>query len=236
MKLFEIEQQLTKEQLLNDCASWFARMKPTQMLFRGIYDDQDWTISIVNQTRLPKDSASMQHNFFNYIIQLADKVANRSNSAFVTGDVDFATRYGRSYVFLPIGNFNYTWMLHNKDWTLDIGVSDIADALQHADDNEYLKNIYNTTRDSRLKTFLEHQFSDEASIGWTRRIFNYLLSSKYLIEEYGLPRTKSIMQYVNRIRGDDNTLNTARGTGNEIMIHCDKYYMIQPTLYSSLFK
>jgi len=47
-------------------------------------------------------------------------VANRYNSTFVTSDAGRDSGYGRVYVVMPIGNFNYTWSKQITDLYDDI--------------------------------------------------------------------------------------------------------------------
>jgi hypothetical protein len=53
---------------------------------------------------------------FNAMIGSVSGIANRNNSAFVSSDPKVAEFYGRVFVFIPLGDFHYTWSPKYADW------------------------------------------------------------------------------------------------------------------------
>lgn len=70
----------------------------------------------VRKRRNPLHSDRPMHNKFNNAIKKCGLKANRTNSVFVTSDFATAERYGKPYVVMPIGHFNYTWSERVNDW------------------------------------------------------------------------------------------------------------------------
>lgn len=79
----------------------------------------------VRQDRVPKDTKLKKHQRFNAVIAAAGGTANRSNSAFVTSAITTANFYGRAYVYIPLGDFTYTFSPYYRDWTEDFDNEDL---------------------------------------------------------------------------------------------------------------
>jgi hypothetical protein len=71
----------------------------------------------LRQDRVPRDTKLKKHQRFNALIAAAGGTANRSNSAFVTSNFQTANYYGRAYVYIPLGDFTYTFSPYYHDWT-----------------------------------------------------------------------------------------------------------------------
>ena len=116
---------------------WLAQTKNgALMVYRGIEDDSITAHAFtqnIRQDRRPKDTDKQRHQAFNKVIAAAGGVANRSNAAFVSGDKPTAESYGRPFVFVPVGDFRYTWSPEYADWTQDFETYDLAELVSSVD-------------------------------------------------------------------------------------------------------
>jgi hypothetical protein len=116
--------------LKEHCQSWLSQTNNGYLTvyrgLKGLGEEAD-NLAFIKDVRLdrkPKDTAPSLHNLFNDLIAKAGKVANRSNSMFVTGSPSRAKEYGKLFVIFPIGNFNYTWSYEYEDWYNDAPADD----------------------------------------------------------------------------------------------------------------
>lgn len=171
-----------------NCKPWFSQLSDPyeQYVYRGVKRNIN-DVAVVQtliHNRNPVDEKPIQMQVFNDIIKSYNKTANRNNSIFVTHSEKFAKLYGRLWVVLPIGNFNYTWSPNAKDWYTEVGP---------------MFGLKNNPSPEQLKQNIE-------------KIKNKIT-----------------------VKGDDNTLQEAIESNNEIMIHCNKVLYIQPNAYFTLF-
>ncbi len=114
---------------------WLAQTKNgALMVYRGIEDDRVTAHAFtqnIRQDRRPKDTDQQRHMAFNKVIAAAGGVANRSNAAFVSGDKSTAEAYGRPFVFVPVGDFRYTWSPEYADWTQDFETYDLSELVSN---------------------------------------------------------------------------------------------------------
>lgn len=115
----------TVKYIKDNAEPWLAASKNGQLVvYRGVENSPQqalaWT-KPVRQDRRPKDSSQTLHDRFNAIIAAAGGTANRSNAAFVTSSFTGASHYGSVYVYIPLGDFTYTWSPFYTDWTEDFG-------------------------------------------------------------------------------------------------------------------
>lgn len=95
------------------CQPWFnENPKNAKPLYRGITveDSEDLVLLAPEmKNRLPRDMSSNDTELLNFLIKLNGRIANRYNSFFTTGDLEFASSFGTAFIFIPIGDFKYTW-------------------------------------------------------------------------------------------------------------------------------
>lgn len=70
----------------------------------------------IRNNRKPLHSSALVQEFYDRVIGFAGGIANRTNSAFVSKDFETTTMYGEPFVFLPLGEFHYTWATDVDDW------------------------------------------------------------------------------------------------------------------------
>lgn len=110
------------------CKPWLSQTDNGDFLvyrgFKRIKDDgDDYTIAFrkkVRKDRQPHSSTPFEHELFGYLIDAGKKVANRTNAVFATSNWGDAKIYGKAFVILPIGKFNYTWHENYRDWWTDL--------------------------------------------------------------------------------------------------------------------
>lgn len=97
---------------------WLRETQADITLYRGITADiATYKIFPIRTDRPPADTGIFRHNVFNVLIEVAGGYANRSNSAFAIRHIDTASAYGPVYVFIPLGEFRYTYSPVWSDWT-----------------------------------------------------------------------------------------------------------------------
>lgn len=115
--------EITIRYIEKNCQPWLQSTKKDQIVYRSIVTPWEQTednvvfTRAVRKDRLPMDSSPRLHGLFNTMIEMAGGVANRSNSAFVSGSYEQAGTYdGPVHVVMPVGNFRYTWSPYYEDW------------------------------------------------------------------------------------------------------------------------
>lgn len=100
-----------------NCEPWLSEMTTLRAMYRGtdrsLRLDDGWDITYVRSDRKPLGwTASMD---WDKLLMRAGKTALRANSIFVTGSDMDASDFGQVYSVVPIGPFNYTWIVGIDD-------------------------------------------------------------------------------------------------------------------------
>lgn len=231
MKLYEIDNsESIADKIEKDCQPWIQKVNPTNFVYRGMKIKDPEHIQIINtrKDRKPKDSSWNKHHLLNILIENAGLSANRNNSAFVTSQSKMARKFGTVFIFYPIGDFNYTWSPYNSDFfqTLELFGNVLSITKENFEDIKQilLKKLnfskfekppyewenYNVIKSEvNFETFLQ---TVQENLG-TNYILNYFDISDYHLNKW--------------FRGDDGSLKNAVDSGHEIMIECEKYYIIR---------
>ena len=177
-KVLELAQRLA-EFIEQECRPFLQESHQIKApMYRGVKRSIPFaTFAATRKERRPLDSSPGMHAIFNRLIAHCGKTANRSNSAFCTGDHKQATRYGVPYVIIPMGGFHYTWDQSVKDWW-----------------GHWNHQLGHLRADQKLSDDLKQIFC-------------------------------------NNLRGDDGTLAEAIESGQEIMISCDRYLMVNSVFW-----
>lgn len=144
--------------LKTSCKEWLKQTQNGKLtIYRGFREDSlpnNTNLLVFSKTvrkhRKPLDSSKNQHEMFNKIIKFLEKTANRSNSAFTSGDYSVASEYGRVYNVIPIGEFNYTWSNELHDWHNDLSLYDEGEYIE--DQNEEHNEKINKAMEQYIKT------------------------------------------------------------------------------------
>lgn len=249
MRLLEIEEnydiQNIVDEIENNCQPWIKEVNPTENIpFRGLFmEDVLFKKLKGHKKRKPRDSSPEKHKFVNWIIGLTDKKANRSNSIFLTNDYQQALEYGTPYFCFPAGNFHYTWSPYLKDWVsfqrrfskeniITIKEKDFNKALielsKYTDNVNIQKNAVNLYGDlvdydkMQKDNFKTALFLSNLLRYLERKAWKYFTIDKEKLNEY--------------IKGDDGTLKQAVESGNEIMVNCEHYYIVDSILKKDLIQ
>lgn len=143
MRIFEIEDQGNPEELLQfikeNCGPWLSQTNNgAHKVYRGVnystihqhgkkldrgnyLADEVFTIEI--RTNRGPQGRKLYREIYNKVLTELDAVATRENSEPVTSNREQSEQFGVPYVFMPIGNFSYTWSEEIIDW----GMFDLVD-------------------------------------------------------------------------------------------------------------
>lgn len=133
MKIFEVVNKpltdpsiFTEEGLVTyikeNCQPWLQQTNNGKLkVYRGTKrgNGKDPFIHPIRDDRVPSTSSKEYTEFFNYLIDIVDPqnlAPRRHNAAFVNSREEVADAYGKSYVFIPIGNFSFVWSPILFDW------------------------------------------------------------------------------------------------------------------------
>lgn len=98
------------EIIKRDCAPFLKEICDKLPLYRGSKKLLLWTTKMsVRKDRKPMDASLELHNTLNTALQELSGINYRTEAVFATGSRRSAYDYGNSYLFFPIGKFNYAW-------------------------------------------------------------------------------------------------------------------------------
>lgn len=102
--------------LKTNCSAWIKQSKG-ELVYRGVQGTTPgvFVVKAVRKDRRPLHSDVTLHNLFNKAIDAAGLSANRTNSVFVTGNMNTARLYGEVHVAFPVGDFDFTWAPQYED-------------------------------------------------------------------------------------------------------------------------
>lgn len=120
------EEELVKS-IKKKCAMWLEHTdNGKHYVYRGLTPSHNqssvpgFSVDDVSIKPIRKDRRNLGSNFYRKVYdQVLTKLgapAQRSNSVSVTSDIRDTKQFGSTYVFLPIGEFHYTWSTLIKDW------------------------------------------------------------------------------------------------------------------------
>jgi hypothetical protein len=215
------------------CQPWL-KQSGNRMVYRGTEAKTSAPAFVkpVRKDRKPRDSTQAQHEFMNKIISICGGVANRSNSAFVTGD-SFVTGYGDIYVVFPVGDFHYTWSkkvydFYDFDWgeyykldELKVKYKPIYDKII----SYYNMDDYKNSEEEILKKYkkqIDNAFAHEMYL-ITRRSPE---SIQWSLDNYDLDKIKKHKLFI-----CDQGLEQAIESEHEIMVACDQLLYIKSDFF-----
>lgn len=114
------------------CQPWLSQTDNGKMIvYRGMNKEHEPAfVKKTRRDRRPLSSVDFWHNAYQAILQTMNSPATRTNSLFCTGKLSDTTLYGKSYVVIPIGHFNYSWSPVWSDWTMRVEVSQLKKMLK----------------------------------------------------------------------------------------------------------
>lgn len=237
---FSAMAQRVVDYMKKNAAPWMAQTKNGVLqVYRGVDDSGlGYTYTFtqnIRQDRRPKDTDKKRHQEFNQAIASVGGVANRSNAAFVSGDYNQAEPYGSVYVFVPLGDFHYTWSPEYADWTQDFETDELdllkirADYRKDPKALAYVKQRIQGAYDDALIKAKQGNSSNKKY--WNQKaqdLLNpksetYKASAKYYLEDYteevGGVSAEFDPKKVSREIYVDRDLARAIKSGHEIMLH-----------------
>lgn len=218
---------------------WLLETQADITLYRGIHREiLSYDVFPIPKDRPPVDTGLFRHNVFNAMITAAGGYANRSNSVFTSREFRMASAYGSTYVFIPLGDFRYTFSPVWTDWTARVDAAQILPLLNK-------KALF------RVFQFFREQLPNEP-LHWVMTNVRHHLekalaganSNKHSKEKNKLPPSpwepliNEILQDPNsydkkklsKVITADRDLHLMTGR-NEIMISAEQGLYINPELY-----
>lgn len=204
----------------------FVKMVPTPEENKGT---DDFLIGSVRTDRHPKDSPPWLHDALNEYFKSKTGVPVRSASLFCIGDRSIASNYASNvYCVFPIGDFNYTWskLVADATDTFYIGpnqgcqLSEAGGDLNIQIDKAFAKYLkennleaYDSANDYFESIKCDVRAHSSRSI-WAKFAVDFIKSTDLWIFNKGLTEALSPGSEYNQ---------------HEIMIVCDKYYLLDIT-------
>lgn len=181
----EADNLITKSQILSECKPYFEAIHNAPMkyvLYRGVKKNGD-TISI-NKTWSHRTPVEMSLKVSDYVDDYFERKFGirfrKSHSAFCISDISIAEKFGFPHVFLPIGEFKFSW-------------SPIVD-----DMNRYMERL---------------QIKKDDEVGAIEAINQSDVLSTYK---------------------NENLIGAIESL-NEVMVHCQSYYLVPVKIMQGMF-
>lgn len=261
MKLYEIEspsEQAKKiaEFIKRECTDTLSRIDPAKPLYRGTQgrdqpEDSDalYFFRAIRADRKALGTDEISHHRFINHLKSQGVIANRNNSAFVTGDKYAANLYGTVYAVFPVGSINFTWSPNIRDTFVRIDSqgyqkllvlsggqpNNLAAELMYIGDHNQLLSRYKKgfhaalsqdTGDDRL----EHNIDKYRYAGTEGRITKFPKTTEYVKSVFDALQDRGYDEFLNaeyQVKTQDNsTLQQAIESKNEIMITCSEMKML----------
>lgn len=223
------------EIIKRDCAKWLDE-SGGKFAWRGIHNTNDPHIKTLSKTffiasvrndRRPKDSPLWLHDALNKYFVSKTGVPVRSASMFCVGDQALSSNYGYRGIVFPIGDYHYTWSKKVADATHSFYLGPgVEGGLPEAGPG------LNKMMDDAFKKYCE-----DNNIGTFHDVQDYLEDIYERGEEPEAEKRDSIWAkfatefiHNNDLWVFDTELKTALGSNrynqHEVMVVCDKYYII----------
>ena len=94
------------DKIKKDCQPFIKDIKsPNDFLYSGRQTNEKFFTRKVRKNRVPTDTPEIIHNLLDDMFKKKFGHKLRSESLFVTKDVEIASGYGTPYIILPIGNY-----------------------------------------------------------------------------------------------------------------------------------
>lgn len=218
-ELFETNSTITnlhaenaEEFIMDNCRPWLNQTNNGQLyVFRGIQDlaasDAVFFTKNIRLDRKPTDTHEYYTKAFNLIIEMAGGQANRNNSLFCTGNHEVASSYGRPFIVLPIGDFNYTWSPFWKDW--------------YNNKRSIIKACVNDSSNKKIDEYKSMWHSDVISFAEMQTKEEKIITNP---ESYSIENIKKAIKV-------NTNIHDAIESHNEIMIRASKALYVSPEFY-----
>ncbi len=233
MDIIAQQYKTVTEWMIKNCQPWIeAHNSQLTLAYRGLRGNQDVVLPSKGEyrtNRVPTDSPKILHRLFDIAIEEANLVANRSNSIFITGEKDFAKKYGAVYVVFPIGEFNYSWSPHAKDWFM-------AYHNARVDDFVTVESLSKFTYDWFLQLAKQDPEFEKVLGSWSEdKIVDHFIKYKANVNMLRADdldaKIIDVKRLIQTVKGDDGTLWQALRSGNEIMLSAKGGYLYVPEMF-----
>lgn len=215
----------TAEYIKKNCQPWLTQTNNGKLVvYRGVAAYGYAFVKAIRKNRIPLDSSPGLSKAMNSLIQhaIGPNAAMRNNSAFVSGSREVADYYTHngSHIFIPVGDFRFTWSPKIKDWYNALS-TDGATPKNEADN--LLPYIFYPQVIHYYKTLMQ-----QAEDSW---IFD-AMANDGLFDNSIPPRYINHSKIKKLIRADN--LKAAIKSNNEIMISAAAGVYIEPEFYNKV--
>lgn len=231
MRLYEVTDPDYMNMVRRDCKP-FLEQSGDKKVYRGIrknYSEVFFKVT-VRQDRKPLSFNSVEHALLIDAFEKGGFTANRNNSMFCTGSLRHAKSYGTAYEVYPIGYFSFTWSPEVYDLTREFRklIGDGVVKQVFADDVYY---------DADKITYGHHIPDAKDFVDGKLKMSDYY--AKYGDDKFlptKLPYTLVGDGLVGWVKENyqDHDWESAISSGNEIMIACEGYWMLENEILQSL--
>lgn len=204
-------------------------------LYRGMSAEKEYGKKRVRTDRKPYSNYPAFHIMLDRELASRGFCARRSNSVFVTSDINFAKRFGNVYTIFPPKGFCFTWNTLVKDITHEV-IYDIKGNVEIDMDVERGIRLFNGWFAENLAKLIY--------VGWNRSENGELVKLvdslyKLLVEEgeYNTETVNRLLELWNKIRGTrtaNNAIKSMFFTINGIGVV--KEHGFKPEDIASIFK
>ena len=210
------------------------------VLFRGIKKVKDPIIT-VRKNRRPLDTGKVMHKMLDDWFFDAFKHKHRSSSVFAIGNNRVAEGYGKVVAIFPIGKFSIAWSDDVPDLTSSISDSS-AIFLSKIVPKEYRDSIGSVTLlsleemgeaiEDGVEKFVKRHFSTKALAVWKKLKPS---KKKDFWEDVIFNIEEEVIEQMNQWKYTDKDFVKAIGSGHEIQIATNKYYVMSDSVMTSPF-
>lgn len=166
--------------LKKDCKPFLREIKPAKaFMWRGLgISITDIKKMVVRRGRLATDMPHWLHKLLDEVFEDNFGWKARSNSAFAVGFKVASEKYGRKYLFFPIGKYEYIWAPEIEDLYEYLNIKKFREEIRPKEINEEWieENIISEYIESNLVDVIKKQLYNEVMFNCKKY---YLVNEDY---------------------------------------------------------
>lgn len=247
MKLYKfISEEIILSDIIDiikkDCKYYLNNVNEKYHLFRGI-----WASDIGSkfkklktlENRRPRNTKKEVTELLDESFKSKFNIKARTSTLFCTGSLNDTFMYGDPFFIFPIGKYDFIWSDKIHDLFIDLSHIRTLDST-----DEKLFKLYNASFSPSVILKLEkldiHFYSN---IELLKKSFNINIdnhsSIEFITEQIRNVNKKIILDITNKFisknyHKNDNLINALK-SGNEIMLSCKEYYVVNASEYPKIF-
>jgi len=205
-----------------ECSDFLNDIDKDHILYRGLWSDDvpnKFVPIKVNKNRVPRNTNIHVHNLFDLGFKHVYNTKARSECVFCSGNKDQTKIYGNVYIVFPVGKYEAYWSPYIHD---------------------LFSGLNSKPKDDDIALFIAYTYALQASVRYFN-ILPVLEANKLLdvLEKYDIkPEINDIFvklkDKIDKLSAHfiktyyiKGNIKKAIESKNEIMIDCDKYYVLE---------